>query len=261
MLDESRLGSRFEVRGREGVGWVETDLGGHHRVAFFLRSRPGAEPAGRSLDLGTTNRVPSPGQTAARSALCDAIGLGPDQVRLARQVHGTDLVDLRGGSPEPEGASETLAESALPQTEADGFLLGVSDRETAALIVTADCLPVALWGSGGVALVHLGWRGLAGGLLERAVGEVDPVDAVIGPGIGPCCYEVGNDVTDALGLGVEPGPVRIDLTALVIERLERAGVARIDSTGLCTCCEKELLFSHRRDGGASGRQGTVIFPR
>ena len=93
----------------------------------------------------------------------------------------------------------------------------------------------------------------------RALGS-EPLAAAIGPGIGPCCYEVGPDVAEpfeaAYGAEVLVDG-RLDLWRAAELALERAGVEEIERTDLCTYCHPELFFSHRRDRGTTGRQGVI----
>ena len=134
----------------------------------------------------------------ARERLRAQLGLR----RLARgyQVHGTTVLRSRTDADIPTQDSAT----AQPPVEADGQATSVAG--IGAIVLTADCLPVALGADGAVAMVHAGWRGLAAGVLEegvRAVRELGGDDgdlvAVIGPGAGPCCYEVGEEVHAAFG--------------------------------------------------------------
>ena len=115
-------------------------------------------------------------------------------------------------------------------------------------------------GSGGVAMAHCGWRGLAAGMVAEAAGAVEAEAAAIGPGIGPCCYEVGEEVLAAFEDvdGVARGRM-LDLTAVATALLERVGVTAIESSGLCTSCNGELFYSHRRDGERTGRQAGLIW--
>ena len=132
--------------------------------------------------------------------------------------------------------------------------------DLAPLVFVADCLPVALAGPDGVAMIHCGWRGLAAGIVERGVEEVRARAAAIGPGIGPCCYEVGDEVLNAfapLGPGLAEGRM-LDLRQTARRLLERAGVESIEASELCTSCQPELFFSHRRDGGRTGRQAGLV---
>src|SRR5690606_13377290 len=130
----------------------------------------------------------------------------------ARQVHGAELVlHPAPGAPDPWGDGGGAGE-APHVPEADGHV--VTGPGPAPLVLTADCLPVALAGPGGAAILHCGWRGLAAGLIARGVEAVQARAAVIGPGIGPCCYEVGDEVLGrfaTLGPGVAQGR-RLDLT-------------------------------------------------
>jgi hypothetical protein len=126
--------------------------------------------------------------------------------------------------------------------------------------MVADCLPVAMVGPDGVAMAHCGWRGLAGGIVAEAAGSVEADAAAIGPGIGPCCYEVGEEVLSAFEDldGVARGRM-LDLSAVATALLERAGVDTIEPSGLCTSCNPELFYSHRRDGGRTGRQAGLVW--
>lgn len=157
-------------------------------------------------------------------------------------------------------------------TEADGQALTVEGA--AGVVLTADCLPVVVAGAGGVAALHAGWRGLAGGVLEegvaalRALGVDGPLAAAIGPAAGGCCYEVGPDVRTAFaadGVLQRDGAHPIDLPAIAARRLHAAGVAVIDDCGLCTMCTvdeqtgRRTFFSHRADGGATGRQAAIAW--
>jgi YfiH family protein len=133
----------------------------------------------------------------------------------------------------------------------------------ALLVLVADCLPVALVSSDRVAMLHCGWRGLAGGIVERALEGFDsdePVAAAIGPGIGPCHYEVGPEVLEAFADldGVADGRM-LDLKAVAAAKLRAGGVARVHDVDRCTYCEPGVFFSHRRDNGVTGRQGGMVW--
>ena len=185
---------------------------------------------------------------------------GAGRLLLLKQVHGASVVEAPWeGTPE---ADASVASGA-------GWLLGIK---------TADCLPVLLVDPERrlVAAAHAGWRGTAAGVAARAVEALvrrgsRPEDllAALGPGIGPCCYEVSTDLADrfeaAFGAGVvdrsRPAP-RLDLWESNARALVAAGLlpARIDRLERCTACERPLFFSHRRDGGATGRQVAWIAP-
>ena len=132
------------------------------------------------------------------------------------------------------------------------------------MLVTADCLPVAIARRNCARRLRAPRRlaGIARGDRReraRALGS-EPLAAAIGPGIGPCCYEVGPDVAEpfeaAYGAEVLVDG-RLDLWRAAELALERAGVEEIERTDLCTYCHPELFFSHRRDRGTTGRQGVI----
>jgi YfiH family protein len=235
----------MEWRGHDGVRWLEADLG-NGRAAFSTRLGGVSEPPFDSLNLGLLTDDAEDAVAENRRRLAAALGFEPRQVVFARQIHGTRLIDHRVVSPEEV-------------VEADGHV--VSEPDLAPLVFVADCLPVALAGPGGVAMVHAGWRGLAGGILAAGAEAVEATGAAIGPGIGPCCYEVGEEVLSAfggLGEGVARGRM-LDLPEVARRLLAAAGVERVESAGLCTSCEKELFFSHRRDEGRTGRQAGIAW--
>ena len=131
--------------------------------------------------------------------------------------------------------------------------------DLALLVLVADCLPVALAGGDRVAIVHCGWRGLAGGILAKAVAHFEgPPAAAVGPGIGICCYEVGDEVRAHFDPHFADGRM-LDLRAIADAALRDAGVERIEHVDLCTSCREDLFFSHRRDDGVTGRQGGLVW--
>jgi YfiH family protein len=247
----------MEWRESNGIRWLEADLGGA-RVAFSTRLGGGSEPPYDSLNLGLLTEDADEAVIENRRRLAAALGFAPDQIVFARQVHGTRLIDganaRRGSFVRDNRTKEPRDE--VP--EADGHV--VTESGSAPLVFTADCLPVALYGPGGLAVVHAGWRGLAGGILGKAAEAVGADRAAIGPGIGPCCYEVGEEVLAAFaGLdGVAEGRM-LDLPEVARRLLSESGVERVESAGLCTNCEAELFFSHRRDDGRTGRQAGIAW--
>lgn len=213
----------MEWRRTEGLEWLEAALPGA-RIAFSTRSAGSAKES--------------------HAPLVRALGLDPSRVAINRQVHGAEL---------------SYGEAALTDSpEADGHV--ITAPGIAGLVYTADCLPVAVAGPGGVAMLHCGWRGLAAGIVGQGAAAVGATHAAIGPGVGPCCYEVGDEVLAAFestGEGVAAGRM-LDLPEVARRLLRQAGVENVDSAQLCTCCEEELFFSHRRDGGP-GRQAGVAW--
>lgn len=191
---------------------------------------------------------------ANRDRVAQAIGVPADRTAYGRQVHGRHVRRIR-----------TADEAAVPD-EADGQATAL--RGVALAVLTADCLPVALVAPEAVAMIHAGWRGLAAGILDegvaalRELGADGVVRAAIGPGAGVCCYEAGDEVHAAfatLGPDVRRG-ANADLKLAARRQLASAGVGEVHDVGLCTLCAPAgMLFSHRRDGGTTGRQAGIAW--
>lgn len=251
----------MEWRERDGMRWLEADLGGA-RAAFSTRLGGVSEAPFDSLNLGLFTEDEPGAVQQNRERLAAVFGFALKQVAFALQVHGTRLIDHSASSGEFRGSFVGPGRTKGPRNrlpEADGHV--VREPGLAPLVFVADCLPVALHGPGGLAMVHAGWRGLAGGIVGAAAEAVEATTAAIGPGIGPCCYEVGEEVLAAfgdLGEGVAAGGM-LDLPEVARRQLARAGVADVRSAGLCTSCEAELFFSHRRDRGRTGRQAGMAW--
>jgi polyphenol oxidase len=219
------------------------------RALFTTRRGGVSEGAYASLNLGRWTDDDADAVERNREILAATMGVPLDAVVQGRQVHGTRVERV---AARPEAGREP--------PEADGVALGAPGL--AALVLTADCLPVALIAPGAVAMLHAGWRGLAAGVLEegiRAVRELaggGEVQAAIGPGAGACCYAVSEDVASAFG---RPAGL-LDLKGIARGRLHAAGVADVHDVGLCTlCADPALFFSHRRDGGITGRQAGIAW--
>lgn len=249
----------MEWRESKGVRWLEADLGGA-RAAFSTRLGGASEPPYDSLNLGLLTDDADEAVVENRRRLAAALGLAPEQVVFARQVHGVALARYEG-PPFPcsfAGTDRGKEQGNEGPPEVDGHV--VSEPGIAPLVFAADCLPVALYGPDGLAMVHAGWRGLADGIVAAGAEAVGATRAAIGPAIGPCCYEVGEEVLSAFaGLdGVAEGRM-LDLPEVARRLLERAGVEEVESAGLCTSCEADLFFSHRRDDGLTGRQAGLAW--
>jgi YfiH family protein len=207
-----------------------------------------------SLNIGVLTDDADAAVVENRKRFAAAVGVDPRNVPIGLQVHKADLaVHSAAQDPSP------FAEPGTALEEVDGHV--VRQAGLAPLVLTADCLPVALAGPGGVAMLHCGWRGLAAGIVARGAATVEATSAAIGPGIGPCCYEVGPEVLDVfadLGDGIADGRM-LDLPEVARRLLARAGVEQVESAGLCTSCEPELFFSHRRDAGRTGRMGNLAW--
>jgi YfiH family protein len=222
------------------------------RALFTTRRGGGSPPPYDSLNLGALSGDRPETVRANRDRLAAELGLVLVGVH---QVHGPRVVSVH--EPPPEGAE---------LVQADGV---ATDRSgIAPLVVVADCLPIAVAGGGAVAMLHAGWRGLEAGVVAagvkavRRLGGGGPLAAAIGPGAGPCCYEVGEEVGGRFaswGAGLRHGR-NLDLKAIARRALESEGVLTVYDCGICTlCAEPGLFFSHRRDGGITGRQGGLAW--
>ncbi|MEX2212050.1 MAG: polyphenol oxidase family protein [Gaiellaceae bacterium] len=220
---------------------IRWDGPGPYVVAFSTRAGGVSEGPYESLNLGLLTDDEPDRVEENRRRLCAEVGADPERLALNLQVHGTVVNRAVAGRRGVPGDGLWTDEPGVPM-----------------LKVTADCLPIALARTNGtpaLCLVHAGWRGLAEGVVEAGVAALDgPVAAMVGPGIGPCCYEVGPEVAELFG---ERGR-RLDLRAAAERALRAAGVASVEHVDLCTSCD-ERFFSHRRYRGVTGRQGVVGF--
>lgn len=242
----------MEWRERDGVRWLEADLPGA-RAAFSTRLGGVSKGPYEALNVAVKTGDEPDRVRENRHRLAAALGRSPADVVMGRQVHGAEL-RWHDRRQEPR----VYADVVKSPEEVDAH--ATAKPGLAPLVMVADCLPIAVSGPGGVAMVHGGWRGLAGGIVATATEPVRADVAAIGPGIGPCCYEVGEEVLAEFAdlEGVAVGRM-LDLTAVATRLLERSGVQEIDASGLCTSCNPELLFSHRRDGERTGRQAGLAW--
>jgi YfiH family protein len=239
---------------RDGeLEWLEAELPAA-RVAFSTRRGGVSEGPFAGLNLGILTGDAGDRVVENRRRLASSLGLQTDRIAIGRQLHGTAIASHeRPQDPSP------YARPGAPIPEVDGHVTELPGL--ALLVFVADCLPVALAGGKGVAMLHCGWRGLAAGIAQRGAAAVGATSAVIGPGIGPCCYEVGEEVLEAfadLGPGTADGRM-LNLREVARLQLEAAGVERVEVAPDCTSCDHERFFSHRRDDGASGRQAGLVW--
>jgi YfiH family protein len=225
------------------------------RVVFSTRKGGVSEGPYSSLNLGILTDDDPARVGRNRELLAETLGLDAGAVAMGWQVHGADIEEWT--APPPRGR-DGFRHPGADLRRVDGH--ATTSAGLALLVLVADCLPVALASRGRVSMLHCGWRGLAAGIVERGVSFHEEVPAAaVGPGIGRCCYQVGHEVLDTFA-GVE-GAARdrmLDLRAVAEAKLRSAGVKRIEHVDLCTSCRADLFFSHRRDGGVTGRQAGLI---
>ena len=182
--------------------------------------------------------------------------LGVRGAVVGRQVHGAEILAV----------TQPPARYCVGAEQADGVATTLPTM--AAAVHVADCVPVAVGGAGAVAMLHCGWRGLDGGIVAagvarlRELGAGAPLAAAIGPGVGGCCYETGEEVRERfVDYGASTGRL-LDLKAVARAQLHAAGVDLVEDVGVCTMCSTpDRLYSHRRDGPSCGRQGGFAWLR
>lgn len=224
------------------------DAAGPYEVVFSTRRGGVSEGPFESLNLGrkTGDDVECVDENRAR--LCAVIDADEKRMTLGLQTHSTVVNRAQAGSRGTQGDGLWTDEPGVPM-----------------LALGADCVLMALARTNGdtpaLAVVHAGWRGLVGGIVEVAARAIGPGSvAVVGPSIGPCCYEVGEDVAvpfrERFGLEiVRKG--KLDLWAAAEQAARAAGATEVERLDICTSCRDDLFFSERRTGRPRGNQGVL----
>ena len=240
-----RVGDRSIVRAPMDTSVTLPALAGPVQeggVWFWRASAPGVEVrfAGRGGDSG-----------GSRDAVLAAVAPDAPPVAWTRQIHSATVLAARRGAC------------------GEGDALVTEHARLALSIATADCVPVLLAGAQGLAAVHAGWRGLVGGVIAAALERLGGRGwtAWVGPAIGPCCYEVGDDVaaevarastTEAVVATGREKP-HLDLYVAAVHQLRVGGVEHVEVARGCTRCDAERLHSYRREGRAAGRNLAFIW--
>ena len=222
-----------------------------YQVVFTTRVGGVSEGPYASLNLGRKSGDEPERADENRRIACEAIGADVEKLALNYQVHSSRVL---------------RAMEAARGEQADG--LWTDEPELPILAMSADCLPIAVarldTSKPAVAVLHAGWKGLLAGIVAEgaaALGE-SALAAAIGPGLGPCCYEVGEEVAMPFRERFGDDVVRegrLDLWTSAERALRAAGVERIHRFDRCTACEPDTFFSHRRDAGRTGRQGVIAY--
>jgi YfiH family protein len=214
-------------------------------VAFTPRAGGVSEPPYDSLNLTIGTGDDRARVEENRRIACETVGVPSDSLVFNRQVHSPTVHRAHAGTRGEPG---------------DG--LWTDEPGMSMLAMSADCVPIAIARTDGrpaLAVLHAGWRGLAEGIVASgvaALGAESGLAAIVGPSIGPCCYEVGPEVSSLYDADLTRGR-KLDLWTASERALRAAGVARVQRVDLCTRCHPELFFSHRRDGRARGVQGVL----
>ncbi len=216
-----------------------------------------------TLNLGAAVGDDSVRVRENRRRAAAAMGFDLASAALVRQVHGAEIVCADAAT----AGRGLVTESAIPDADA----LATDVRGLALIVGMADCVPVFLAAADGraIALAHAGWRGVVADVVPRTLEILSarygvlPSETVaaFGPSIGPCCFEVGEDVASVFASRF-PGSARnrrVDLAAAIRRQLADAGVPREAPSPPCTRCHADRYFSHRAAGGIpSGRMWAVL---
>ena len=222
---------------------------GPYEVAFTTREGGVSEGPFASLNLGRLTADDPERVEENRRVLCAAVGADDRRLTLNRQQHGAAVHRAHAGRRDEPGDGLWSEERGVPM-----------------LKLTADCVPIAVartnGGTPALALLHAGWRGLLEGIVEAGIAALGTggTAAIVGPAIGPCCYEVGPEVAEPFAARFGAEVVRgqnLDLPEATERALREAGCGAVERIDLCTACHPELFFSHRRDAGLTGRQGVI----
>jgi polyphenol oxidase len=234
---------------------IRWDAPGPYTVVFSTRTGGVSTGPYESLNLGALTRDDPENVFENRRRFCEEAGADAGRATMAYQRHGARVTRA-----EPDRGI------LKPTPFEDGDGLWSDEVGQPMLLLTADCVPVAVCRAKGrepaLAILHVGWRGLLAGIVAAGVRALGggTLAAAIGPAIGPCCYEVGDDVGAQFRRRFDDEVVidgRLDLWRSTELALREAGCEAVERVDLCTFCHPELFFSHRRDRGVTGRQGVV----
>jgi purine-nucleoside/S-methyl-5'-thioadenosine phosphorylase / adenosine deaminase len=224
------------------------DVPGPYVVAFSTRRGGVSEGPYESLNLGRKNGDDPVRVDENRRRLCEALGADVERLTLNRQQHSATVHRAHAGRRGEPGDGLWTDEPGVPM-----------------LALGADCPTIAIARTDGdrpaLAVLHAGWRGLLEGVVARATAALGgPVAAVVGPAIGPCCYEVGPEVAEPFAARFGADVVRgriLDLWTSAERALRAAGCSQVERIDLCTRCHPELFFSERRTGKPRGGHGVL----
>ena len=227
---------------------IRWDVPGPYRVAFSTRRGGVSEGPYASLNLGRRTGDDVECVDENRRILCSELGADADYLALNFQVHSAIVNRAEAG--------------VRGESQGDALWTDLPGLPIAAL--AADCVPVVLARRGdepAVAVAHAGWIGILAEVLEAATETLGgDLDAAIGPSAGPCCYDVGEDVAqpyrERFGEDIVAGG-KLDLWRAAELALNDAGVESVHRVDICTICNPDRFFSHRRDGKPRGVQGVV----
>ena len=227
---------------------IRWEAPGPYVVAFSTRHGGVSEGPWASLNLGRKNGDEPARVDENRRRLCEALGADVERLTLNRQQHSATVHRAHAGRRGEPGDGLWTDEQGVPM-----------------LALGADCATIAIARTNGgrpaLAVLHAGWRGLLEGIVASATSILGGrLEAVVGPAIGPCCYEVGPEVAEPFGARFGRDVVRgriLDLWTSAERALQAAGCSRVERIDLCTRCNPDLFFSERRTGKPRGGHGVL----
>lgn len=241
-----------------------------------MSTRAGGTSKGvyRSLNLGFHVGDNETTVLANRQQFCQALSLPLESLVVGQQVHGTDVAVV---TRHDRGRGAKNQKDGIPHTDA----LVTNHHDVALMILVADCAAVLFHDpvNRAIGIAHGSWRGTVGGIGVKTVRTMvqtfgthpQNLRAAISPSIGPCCYEVGDDVLSAFQpaspdawehfvVRQDNGSLHLNLWEAIRRQLMESGIPedRIEIAAYCTACRTDLFYSHRREEGQTGRNGIVI---
>lgn len=249
----------FSRRAGAGPGaYLGTPALARFGISAIFTTRHGGFSGARhsSLNLSLVAGDDPAAVVANRDRAMEPLGLAGTAWTGGKQVHGTTVTRVTAAD---RGRGATDPDATIPDTDA----LWTDEPGAGLAVLVADCVPIVMADpvARRIAVVHAGWRGLVGGVIEAAAGAFDDpgrIIALAGPSIGPCCYTVGEEAAAPavarFGDGILRG-ANLDLWAGTAAALHQAGVRDATLALTCTRCESHRFFSHR--AGDTGRQGVL----
>jgi len=240
----------------------------YERLIHGVFTRQGGVSEGiyNSLNVGSTVGDDLNHVMENRRRIAKAMGVAEEATRTTWQVHGAEILAVDRDTP-PQVPSPPQADGIITH----GYNVPLVMR-------FADCVPLFLYDpvQNAIGVAHAGWKGTLLGvgpatvhaMIDHYGSKAEDIIAGIGPSIGPCCYEVGQEVvdgvkttfgsTDELVTLPHNGGPHLDLWKANEQSLRHVGVQKIEIAALCTSCNTDEFFSHRRERSKTGRFGVVL---
>lgn len=247
-----------------------------HTITNVVSTRLGgvSEPPYHTLNFGLSVGDDEAHVVQNRGLFCETVGVDLRSVTVGNLIHETHIEVV---SPAQRGRGAIDRKSGLPGT--DGLITNIPDIPL--LLLVADCAALSFFDPKRkvIGIGHGGWRGTVGGIARKMVltmqevFDCHPTDIFVGvsPSIGPCCYEVREDLVAAFHAAFSDqanaffiqqpnGSIHLDMWAALRWQLLASGIQEehIEFAGICTACRTDLFYSHRAEHGKTGRFGGLI---